>query len=152
MKFLLFWNKCKKCGERFDTLSDPGLYSSRLLLSEKEHQPAIVKCDEDPAFTEIYQILTKILKPKGFTTIHIANLFDQVFGDVCDPAPDGSRYNMSGKRKCPRCASDDIDFGPYDPEIYTEESPPEATHKHWDLLKDSEKHREIERLLDRWSH
>ena len=147
MKLRLFWNKCKNCGARFDTLSDPGVYSFRLLLSEKEHRPALVKCDDDPAFSEIYQIVTQLLKPKGLTALQVATRFDEIFGYICDLAPDGSHYNMSGKKNCPKCSSEDIDFGPYDPEIYTEDFPIEVTHRNWDLLNESDKRIEIERLL-----
>ncbi len=147
MKFLIFWNKCKKCGFTFETLSDPGLYSFRLLLSEKKQQPAIVKCDDDKAFSEVYQIVKRLLKPKGYNDIRIANRFDQIFGDICDLAPDGSRYNMTGEKNCPTCGSNDIDFGPYDPEVYREENPPEITHDQWDILDDHSKEKEIERHI-----
>jgi predicted Zn-ribbon and HTH transcriptional regulator len=144
MKFLIFWNKCKKCGFSFETLSDPGLYSFRLLLSEKAQCPAIVKCDDDPAFSEVYEIVERLLKNKGFKAIQIANIFDKIFGYICDRAPNGSRYNMTGEKNCPHCGSDDIDFGPYDPEVYREENPPEITHVQWDKLDRRSKEKEIE--------
>jgi hypothetical protein len=147
MKFLIFWNKCNKCGFSFETLSDPGLYSFRLLLSEKEQHPAIVKCDDDPAFSEVYLIVDRLLKNKGYKTIQIANIFDKIFGGICDRAPDGSRYNMTGEKNCPNCSSKDIDFGPFDPEVYREESPPEITHNQWDILDDRNKEKEIERRI-----
>ncbi len=147
MKFLIFWNKCKKCDFTFDTLSDPGLYSFRLLLSEKKQQPAIVQCDDDNAFSEVYQVVKRLLKPKGYNEIKIADRFDRIFGDICDLAPDGSRYNMTGKKTCPNCGSNDFDFGPYDPEVYREENPPEITHDQWDILDDHSKEKEIERRI-----
>ncbi len=147
MKFSIFWNKCNECGFSFETLSDPGLYSFRLLLSEKEHRPAIIKCDNDPAFSEVYEIVERLLKNKGYKTIQRAGIFNKVFGYICDRAPDGSRYNMSGERKCPNCGSVDVSHGPYNPAVYQEENPPDVTHDQWDILDDHSKEKEIERRI-----
>lgn len=138
-KYLILLNKCKKCGVVFETLSDPGDYSTRLLLSEKTYQAAIVLCDKDPAFKEVYKIVKKYLVKKVSTAIEAAEMFDDVFGRICDKAPDGSNYNMTGKRKCPKCQSIDIEYGPTDPPVYRAEQLREVTHMGWDRLSIYEK-------------
>lgn len=148
-KYLLFYNKCKKCDYEFETLSDPGNYVSRLLLSRKTYEPAIVMCDLDPAFKEVYKIVEEYLLPKGYSSIKIAEIFDGVFGKVCDTAADGSSYDMSGRRRCLKCESDEIAYGPTDPPVYREEVLPEVTHKIWDNFNANEKRQLIEQLINK---
>ena len=147
MRFLIFWNKCKNCDHAFNTLSDPGRYDLRLLLSEKTHQPAIVKVDADPAFSECYRIVQEYFKPKGYTALKTAKSFNAVFGKICERAPDGSIYNMTGKPRCQNCGSYDMSFGPYEPAVYEDHDPPEVSHKIWDNMHREEKEKLIKDLL-----
>lgn len=146
-KYLIFWNRCKKCGYEFETLSDPSDYSIRLLLSVKTQKPAIVMCDIDPAFKEIYKMVEEYFLPKGYPSIQIAEIFDEIFGKICDLAPDGSSYDMSGRRRCIKCKSDNIDYGPTEPPVYREEVLPKVSHTSWDNYTYNEKAVLVEQLI-----
>jgi len=145
-KFLLFWVRCRSCGYEYQTLSDPGDGRYRLLLSSRTGRPALVDTLEDPAFSEVYRFVEEVL-PARLSTAQKSEIFDQVFGLICDPDCDGSHYDMSGKRRCTRCGSTLVDFGPTNPPQYSEVIPQLVTHKHWDTLTEQRKQKEILKLV-----
>jgi hypothetical protein len=148
-RFLVFFYACNRCRHTFQTLSDPGDEGIRLLFSEKTNIPACVSCDFDPAFPEVQELLRTVLGPKELSTIQFARLFDSLFGDICDLAPDGSKFNMTGKRKCPQCGSNDLSFGPSVPPVYEETDIPSVRHTKWDASDLNEKRNWISSLLKR---
>lgn len=144
----IFWGKCKKCNAKFEVYADGALdYGSRLLESYKNHQLAKAVHGLDPAFEEISGLVRDFLRPLGFSEIQMTRKFDEVFGKICDPAPDGSFYDMSGKVTCLVCQSDSVSWGPSDPPIFRDIELPHVTHKKWDALNLEQKRKTVEELL-----
>jgi hypothetical protein len=148
IKSHLFWCKCRQCGREFDSLTDVSWDEIRLLLSKKDRLPAIVICNEDPVFEEIWQIVKDVLYPQELFDSELATRFNQVFGELCDLAPDGSLYDMSGKFLCLNCGSSSVDYGPTDPPLFKEVDAPVVTHRHWDRLVMDQKVARIKSLLE----
>lgn len=144
-KLLMFWNKCSTCGESFTTPSDPNDYSVRILLSRATHSPAWVDCDSR-FFKEVSQIVDEVLTESTPVTKR-AEAFDNVFGDICDLADDGTCYDMSGKRFCPLCGSEVRAYGPATPPRYLLTSPTQVSHKKWDSLSACQKKKWIAALM-----
>ena len=135
------------CGFEIETISGKNDYVSRLLLSERTFQPAIVMCDEDKSFQDVYSMVKSAVKSLNLTPIQIANIFDNIYTEVCDLAPDGSKYNMSGDWNCPKCGSRPLHYGPTNPPKYVEANPPAVTHSRWDSLNEEEKLKLIRQLI-----
>lgn len=145
-KYLLFRNRCVHCGGTFKTLSDSGDGASRLLLSQKEHLPAVVYCDA-PVFEEVARLLEEALRCEITSTLDKAEMFDRFFGSICDPAKDGSLFDMSGRRFCPTCGKRITEYGPTVPPEYFIEPVQEVMHSTWDRMPQSKKHDVVLRWL-----
>jgi len=145
-RFLLFWARCRSCGHEWKTLSDPGDGRYRILLGGANNSVGYVDTIEDSAFSEVYRLVEQALGPDTPLADRL-DAFDGVFGLICDMNPDGSHFDMSGKRRCIRCGSTSVDFGPTEPPEYAELIPVQVTHERWDNLTEKQKHKEIlERL------
>lgn len=144
---LLFKGICEACGARFEFVSD-SVDGFRLLRSKNNLLPAKVLYFEDIVFDEVYSLVKQRYQNSGLTELEIAKRFDCVFGKICDLAPDGSVYDMSGKVYCPKCHSDNTDYGPTSPPKYVdEEEIPNVTHRQWDALDPEQKKLTVENLL-----
>jgi hypothetical protein len=138
-KYRMFWNRCNDCGHEFETVGGRDDYETRLLLSKDQHLPALIWCDTDPVFREVYTIVETFLHTQGLSLPIIVRVFNEIFGEICDKALDGSPYDMSGKRWCPNCHSSSISYGPTEPPVFKELDLPAVSHKHWDKLSHDEK-------------
>ena len=146
-KYLLFRNRCVHCGKTFKTLSDPGNGTSRLLLSQKEHIPAVVYCDA-PVFMEVARLLEEALPNEHTSALEKAETFDKFFGSICDPAKDGSLFDMSGRRFCPTCRKRITEYGPTVPPEYSTEPVQEVPHSAWDRMSQAKKHAVVSQWLE----
>ena len=134
----MFVAKCTKCGNTFEFPSDVTLHGMRLLLSKKAHLPAVVICDEDQAFNDIWLLVKKCLYNRELLDSQVAREFNKVFGELCDLAPDNSQYDMSGKVYCSTCGSE-CDYAPTDSPVFTELNVEHVSHRSWDNLTEAQK-------------
>lgn len=134
------------CGFKIETISGRNDYVSRLLLSERTFQPAIVMCDEDQSFQEVYSMVKRTVKTLNLTATQIVKIFNNIYTEICDLAPDGSKYNMSGDWRCPNCNSV-LHYGPTNPPKYVEADPVTITHMEWDGLSSDERMKLIRKLV-----
>ncbi len=146
LRLLVFWNRCRMCGHEFRTVSDSANGGFRVLLSTQSHLPALVDCSNDPAFTEVSRLVAEELPPATPLARQL-DVFDYAFGKICDLAPDGSNYEMTGTTRCLRCGSDAVSFGPTEPAEYSTEELPRVTHTRWDNLMPDQKRKTISQLI-----
>jgi hypothetical protein len=148
MKKLLFEGYCSSCDNHIEFISDDGPPArGRVLLSIKSLQPAVIYYYEDPVYDEVASIVDDLLKDRRMSQLEVAKKFNQVFGEICDLAPDSSKYSMSGKHYCPSCGSKLTSWGPSDPPRSCEVEIPRVTHTKWDTLDQDQKRRWIQELL-----
>ena len=150
MKKLLFNGHCGKCNNHFEFICDDNgpPAGGRILLSRKSLQPAVIYYFEDPVFDEVAGIVDDLLTGQGLSEHKVATRFDDIFGEICDPAPDSSSYFLGGDIPCPACANKVTSYGPTTPLKYCEVEIPKVTHKEWDNLTVAEKRRRVKALLE----
>jgi hypothetical protein len=145
---LLFEGYCSRCNHRFDFICDDGPPGGgRVLLSTKSMQPAVIYYCDDPVFEEVASIVDDLLKDRGMSQLEVAKKFDQIFGEICDMAPDSSKYSMSCNPYCPLCGSRLTSWGPSDPPRSCKVEIPRVTHIKWDTLEPQQKREWIQILL-----
>ncbi len=147
IKLEVFWAKCRDCETNFEVFAGTQLYGTRILRSKNTCKHAVVVCDSDPAFDEVSELVRGLLKYKNIPPYKKGEMFDQIFGKICDPAPDGSSYDMSGRIWCPKCHKSNVSYGPNEPPQSREVDLDEVTHKKWNSLQPNQKVQRIKELL-----
>ncbi len=143
----VFWAKCLKCKASFEFIADDA-DGMRILRSRKELIPAKVSWLNDTVFDEVGDIVEEYYIKSNLDPIEIARKFSHVFGRICDKAPDGSQYDMTGFLICPLCSNTFIDYGPFDPpKFIKEDEVPDVTHGKWDGMTDKEKRKTVYEIL-----
>ena len=149
IKRLIFWAKCFECGVSYEIVNGTALDGMRLGLSEETLIPAVINWMKDAMFDEAWGIVKEQLLPKGLSEMDAAIIFDEIIGIICDPSPDGSNYNFTGKHPCPKCHCPQIHYGPTtDPPIFRDVELLKVTHFKWDNLSMEEKSNLIKKLLN----
>lgn len=147
-KYSMLWGKCRSCGAEFEMIGESVLEDGLILLSEKTLYPAQIKWNKDPFFYEVGKIVDEIAKHKGYSPGKLGDVFQKIFGQLCDLAPDGSQYNMTEVTHCPYCASNQVDWGPFEPPIVKELEIEDVPHTIWDELTKEEKVAKVKHLLN----
>lgn len=144
-----FTARCKTCGAVFELLDEGQAYDMRMLRSRKSNVHAKVMCDSDGVFNEVWGIVKGLLSGSQLAEIERSERFSAVFGAICDPASDGSEFDMTGRPFCPACGERNISFGPTQPPAFRSADIPDVSHRAWDRLSDEEKRKRVEALLVR---
>ena len=146
--YLIFWAKCKQCSHEFEYLGTRD--GTRQLRHPKNMRNAVEVSWLDPVFKEVGKIVDRFIADEGLDPIPASNIFDVVFGNVIDPAPDGTHYDMTGIHWCPNCGSNSMSgHGPTAPPSYWEGELPKIQYTHWDKLNQAEKEIVIQKELKR---
>lgn len=125
-RYLVFWCECEVCSEQYEFL---GTYDgTRQLRSFKNMMDAVEVSWSNPVFDEIGNLVDKHLAMKNAKK-SASDIFDVVFGNLCDPIASGVYYDMTGTLWCPNCGSKDASrYGPTEPPRYWEGELPEVKH------------------------
>ncbi|NOZ13819.1 MAG: hypothetical protein GXO69_09280 [Acidobacteria bacterium] len=149
-KYLLFRGECETCGFKTEMLSNRNDDVTRLLLSERTFKPALFYYDEDPMYDEVSALVKKIVVGLELDEMQKVDIFFEIFGSLCDLAPDGSEYRISEIFRCPKCESCDFGCDPTEPPKYAEAEPPKVKHEYWDSLSNDERRMlVVNRIQDR---
>lgn len=105
MNLVLFNYVCANCGHDFQAPDTAGGYGEFVLRSEISDVPAYVAAFEDSVFGEVSELLRSIQAYRGLDDSTAADLFQRVFGAACDPAPDGTTWDLTRFPACPACGS-----------------------------------------------
>ena len=148
MLFPLFWCECNSCGHRFDVQVGPERYEAVVLRSQGSNSPAKLIPREDPMFIEVGNLVRDLLSATVKGAIDRSRYFDFIFGELCDPAPDGTPYDITGRVWCPRCHRRAALGGPHDPPNFATEEIPDVLHTHWDGLSPLQRRERVRELLE----
>lgn len=148
MLFPLFWCECDHCGLRFDKHVGPERYMAVVLISQGSCSAAKLMPREDPMFDEVGALVNELLSGKVKSDVDRAEHFDFIFGELCDLAPDGTPYDISGRVWCPRCHRRAALGGPHDPPMFATVELPDVPHTHWDGLSPERRRERVRELLE----
>lgn len=129
---------CPSCGATF---AFPGLpdsaYGEFVLWSKSGQHAAYLNAFDDGAF----RCLGESLRSLGVPDMRRADLQQRLYGElICDPSPDGSRYQLGGFPACPCCGNQDgLVWEPSDGTATINV----ASHVYWDQLSEEEKQARI---------
>lgn len=145
MNALVFNYKCGGCGHVFAAPEVPDFsYGEFVMRSENERLPAHLDTLEDGVFEEVGAIARRISTSND--TSKFVDLCQRAFEFACDPAPDGSRYQIGLAPKCPIC-------GGTKPMWREAHIPPQkvvipcVSHNKWAGYSEIEKHAIIRSIL-----
>ena len=150
MKFEIFKYKCKTCNTTFTSPSFPGEIYGILPLRTQSSETAYISVGEPcQEFDEVSKIVDNNPLLKGFNDSQIANIFQEIFGQVaCDLSPLGETYHMDHLPYCPNCGSDKVSSkGPIEPIEMTQDDIPSVTHKIWHQLSQQQKQERVDTAI-----
>jgi hypothetical protein len=148
MKLQFYRYTCRDCQKYFKVSELPGDPYGEFLLRSETDQVAYLDSYAKEEFSEIGKLVDHNKRAKIFDEGLRAEVFRQIYGDMCDRAPDGSRYDIYGLPLCPHCHSNkNLSWIPTDPPEYVYEEMKELTHHRWNQLTKNEKKELIDNAI-----
>lgn len=124
-------------GHAFEAPDVSGEYGEFVMRGERSPEPAYLQAAGDAAYSEVREILRELGAFRGLSDSRQAGLLQAVFGVACDPAPDGTRFEIGRRAPCPVCGTRKMkSWQPVGP--YTGVSHP-VTHERWQRLSRTDK-------------
>ncbi|OPY57937.1 MAG: hypothetical protein A4E56_03457 [Pelotomaculum sp. PtaU1.Bin065] len=137
-KYELFKMRCEKCSYEWEKIAKSTTGDRFVFTSRKKYIPVILMF-ESIFFNEVLTLIKKNLQNSTLSKNEMADRFQEMLGQVSDPAPDGTHFSMMADYICPKCGSGEVDFGPKNPPEARVEDLPELPHEYWDSLNEKDK-------------
>ena len=146
--------RCKICGQKneFYYLSDFS-YGERLALYSSGEKYAYINLLSDSAYKEVCELIEEYLAGNKvvISDMEFGNIFDYVFGDICD-CIDGDNIDLDlDKKKCSKCHKDEFEEVLLEPEEIVTIDIPQIQHSHWDKLAKEDKKKSVEKIIAQYS-
>lgn len=145
-KYEVYKLHCDKCNNEWDEIANSTTEDRFVFTSRKKYLPAMLMF-RALFFNEVWSLIKENTKKSGMSKNDVAGKFHKILGLISDPAADGTHYSMMTDYICPKCGSNDVDFGPKNPPEARMEDLPELAHKHWDSLDEKQKKKLIQKHL-----
>jgi hypothetical protein len=132
MKLLLFFYICKVCGTRFKSpeITDYGEF----LLRSDHGELAYLNAIEDDVFNKVGDFLEQDPSYKG-NERDVMKVLHNNFGLTCDPAKDGSLFQITNNPKCPECHNVSYSsHGETNPPEIVDIDVKQVTHHNWQKI------------------
>jgi hypothetical protein len=120
-------------------------YGAFVLRGETSNEPFLLSAIEDPAYSEVDQILRKLGAYVGKADFEQADILQRIFGIACDPAFDGSRLTVGRKAPCPTCGTRRMYS--WEPVGAVSTTALTVTHRHWNSLDSSQREELVRNAL-----
>jgi hypothetical protein len=150
----LFRYTCSTCGHVFDSIGVPDMVYGVFAMHTESGRAAVFDAFSSAArvaYDEIADLIKAHPRVKQLDKSQRSDVLQEVFGELCDPAADGTAYSMTQHPPCPKCRSRQMkSWGPYNhPPRSVFDKMPEITTSHWDGLNGQEKQQAMETVLNR---
>ena len=123
-----------------DHLAGEFIYGEFLLRSEKTDEEAYLNAINDKSFNELASMINNNISLKGKDELQRADILQEIFGICCDPAKDGSVFQIKIKPKCQICGTREVALvGPFNLPMFVEKKIPHVTHVKWNSLSVADK-------------
>lgn len=139
---------CSHCGTIFKSLDSP--YGEFVLISEAG-ELAFMRAYDDLVFNEFRKLIRENKLVSELDDLSRSDLLHNIFGIACDPAPDGSLYQISRKPMCPNCNTSEYSccWGPTHEFVELSDlNIPIISHNHWNKLTNQQKKDLIEEAIN----
>jgi DNA-directed RNA polymerase subunit RPC12/RpoP len=147
MNAITYIYHCANCGREFSAPGVPEFsYGMFVMRSEKSDYAAFLHAIGDSAFLEIQQMISEYTEIVRLKDREKAKLMHEIFGLICDEAPDGSKLLMDAAPICPSCGSREM-------KSWKQVHPaqiwplPTVEHKKWDSKSHAEKLAAIDKAI-----
>ncbi|MBN2878393.1 MAG: hypothetical protein JXN65_02075 [Clostridia bacterium] len=152
LKLRVLQTTCKKCKFGFESyyLSD-FTYGQRLLLSKDGKYYSYINLIEDKVYDEVEDIISIIINHSNIklSKTELADCLRQVFYLACDTIKGIQIETARGKRRCPKCGTDEIEYCPEDHIFCEEKTFKVVSHNDWNKLSAIERFELIENGLSK---
>jgi hypothetical protein len=132
MRLVLYYYVCKACGTKFKS---PHINQYGQFLMRSDHgELAYLNAIEDSIFNKIGELLEQEPDYMGNEIDRVKILHDN-FGLTCDPAKDGSSFQITNKPKCPKCHNVSYSsHGETNPPEIVDIDVKQVTHHNWQKI------------------
>ncbi len=144
-----YYYRCKNCDSKFKALDiHEGAYAEFILRNGKGDQLRHLNAIDDSSYDEVAQILECCEHVSTLSENQQSDLLQHIFGVACDPANDGSEFQIDNKPKCPSCDSvNTILCGPTNPVETEEIDILPVEHTIWNQITTLEKKKKVELVV-----
>lgn len=133
---------CKNCVCHFSTVDFPEFeYGLRLLRSRSGKHLAAVDTFADPVFDEVRLLVNQLVPGQPWQ--RVVPCFEKVFSSVCDPAPDGTQFQLGAPPICPRCGSQGVNVVDGVPLTSENVDCPNVTHAAWEQMSGHQRRQQV---------
>jgi hypothetical protein len=139
MKLQFYIYDCIGCQKQFKVPRLPVNPYGEFLLTSETGDVTYLNADIKE-FSEISELVDENKRIKKMSDDKRADIFSEIYGYICDLAPDDSRYDMFGLPLCPYChSSKNLEWEPSYPPEYVYEEVKALPHHRWNQLTENEK-------------
>src|SRR5690242_597452 len=112
----VFRYTCARCAHAFRALALPGDPYGMFLMRSEGDEIAILDAFEVKEYKEVSGMLSAHPRVKIKSDFERADVLQSIFGELCDPSPDGTHCSILRHPRCPKCGSTDMAaWEPVDP-------------------------------------
>lgn len=120
-------------------------YGRMLIRATDLNEIGFIDGFNDTDFDEMADIVKGFMQSAAKGN-YASDCFHKIFGELCDPAPSGTRYEFGGNPRCPICGSKGlVRYGPSD--LTDNVQVPYVTYAEWRTLKDEARQNRIKSAL-----
>jgi hypothetical protein len=120
------------------------------LMRSESDEIAILDAFEVREYTEVGEMLDGHPRVKIKSDFERAGVLKRIFGELCDPSPDGTHYSIVRRPRCPECGSTEMAaWGPVDPPQGVDQDVPMISVSKWRSMDCRDKDRVLDSVLNR---
>jgi len=150
VRLQVFKYTCAKCGHSFNALELPDDPYGMFLMRNQSGEAALLPAFDKSEYKQVSEMLAAHPKLQGADRFKRAEILQEVFGDTCDPSPDGTAYKINRNPRCPKCDSTSMaKWECVDPPEYAVEEIPVVTNFKWAGMNDRERQQMLDVALTR---
>ncbi len=150
MKLHLFYYDCKSCGY---SSKSPELFGNpygEFLLKTNTGKIAYLNAIDSNVFKEVSDLLKNNIKTSRLSDSKRAKILHRIFYIACDPASDGSVFNIFQKPDCEQCGQNNIGhWGATEPPELINLNVENIKHQKWTACNKIDKELLLDEALDR---